>query len=580
MVEAFPDPTGYRSLVDLADRALDRAGSDEVFAFVGDDGALVAWSGEEVRRRSFAAAWRLRALGLGPGDRLLVWSPPGPEVPILYLGALRAGVLVVPLDLRMAPQTIDRIVHLADTGWLALGTGRDAPDPRDVALGQVQVRPVDWLTAAPPRPGPAPDVGGPPDVPFPPDWEARLGDWPAASRETPFLIVFTSGTTGNPKGAVLTHGNLLATVEATDAVIPHQQHRIVSLLPLSHLFGVVELYYGLHGSAPILYVRSRNPRVIFEAIRAHQVTTMVVVPQLLDLFWAALTREVARLHRTASFERARWLGRHLPYAVRRWLFRSLHEQLGGGLTLFICAAAFLPPALQEAWEEIGVVVVQGYGSTECGFATANHPGDHDPGTVGRAMPPARVRIDPADGEVQVAGPTVFQGYWRDPVATAAAFTDDGWYRTGDVGQWNSRGSLVLSGRLKDMIALPNGMKVYPEDIENALRVAGLGDTVVLETAPGRIEAVVLPPGAPALAIAPGAPTPPAKPRSAAEVTALRATVDQAVKAANASLGMHQRVVAWRFWPEPDFPRTHTLKVRRDQVRAWVQTDPQPVPATS
>jgi long-chain acyl-CoA synthetase len=180
----------------------------------------------------------------------------------------------------------------------------------------------------------------------------------------------------------------------------------------------------------------------------------------------------------------------------------------------------------------------------------------------------------------VAGPTVFQGYWRDPVATAAAFTDDGWYRTGDVGQWNSRGSLVLSGRLKDMIALPNGMKVYPEDIENALRVAGLGDTVVLETAPGRIEAVVLPPGAPALAIAPGAPTPPAKPRSAAEVTALRATVDQAVKAANASLGMHQRVVAWRFWPEPDFPRTHTLKVRRDQVRAWVQTDPQPVPATS
>ena len=91
---------------------------------------------------------------------------------------------------------------------------------------------------------------------------------------------------------------------------------------------------------------------------------------------------------------------------------------------------------------------------------------------------------------------------------------------------------------------------------------------------------MLPPGAPALAMAPGAPMPPARPRSAAEVATLRATVDQAVKAANAALGMHQRVVAWRFWPEPDFPRTHTLKVRRDTVRAWVQTDPQPVPATS
>jgi long-chain acyl-CoA synthetase len=195
------------------------------------------------------------------------------------------------------------------------------------------------------------------------------------------------------------------------------------------------------------------------------------------------------------------------------------------------------------------------------------------GTVGRAMPPARVRIDPPSGEVQVAGPTVFQGYWRDPAATAAAFTDDGWYHTGDVGRWDAHGNLILSGRLKDMIALPNGMKVYPEDIENALRVAGLRDTVVVETAPGRIEAVVLPPGAPALA--PGAPTPPAPPRSAEEVAALRATVEAAVKTANASLGMHQRVVAWRFWPEPDFPRTHTLKVRRDAVRAWVQTEPPP-----
>ncbi len=302
---------------------------------------------------------------------------------------------------------------------------------------------------------------------------------------------------------------------------------------------------------------------------------MVVVPQLLDLFWSALMREVTRLGRATSFERGRRIARYLPYPVRRWLFRSLHAQLGGGLTLFICAAAFLPPALQASWEDVGVVVVQGFGSTECGFATANHPGDHDLGTVGRAMPPARVRIDAATGEVQVAGPTVFQGYWRDPAATAAAFTDDGWYHTGDVGRWDAHGNLILSGRLKDMIALPNGMKVYPEDIENALRVAGLRDTVVVETAPGRIEAVVLPPGAPAPALAPGAPTPPAPPRSADEVAAMRATVEAAVKAANASLGMHQRVVAWRFWPEPDFPRTHTLKVRRDAVRAWVQTEPPP-----
>ena len=418
-------------------------------------------------------------------------------------------------------------------------------------------------------------------MPFPPDWEAQLAGWPAATRETPFLIVFTSGTTGNPKGAVLTHGNLLATVEATDAVIPHRQHRIVSLLPLSHLFGVLELYYGLHGSAPILYVRSRNPRVIFEAIRAHRVTTMVVVPQLLDLFWAALTREVARLGRTATFERAPAdrpppalrgppLALPLPPRAARRRADALH------LRRRVPAAG--PPGGLGGHRRGGRagLRVDGVRFRHGEPSRRPRPGHGRPAHAARRA----CGSIPTDGEVQVAGPTVFQGYWRDPAATAAAFTEDGWYRTGDVGQWDSRGSLVLSGRLKDMIALPNGMKVYPEDIENALRVAGLGDTVVLETAPGRIEAVVLPPGAPALAIAPGAPTPPARPRSAAEVTALRATVDQAVKAANASLGMHQRVVAWRFWPEPDFPRTHTLKVRRDQVRAWVQTDPQPAPATS
>lgn len=558
MTTAFTDPRRYGSLLDLVDQALQRASAEAVFAFAGDDGAIGTWSGQMVDRRARAATGRLRALGVAPGDRLLVWSPPGPEVATLYLGALRLGILIVPLDLRMAPETIQRIVHLADTQRLALGAGRDAPDPRELDVPGLEVLSVEALTAEP-EAGESAGAG-----------PAEMTDVPALTRATPFLIVFTSGTTGQPKGVVLTHGNLLATIEATDSVIPHVRHRIVSLLPLSHLFGVLELYYALHGSAPLLYLRSRNPRVIFEALRAHRVTTMVVVPQVLDLFWSALTREVARRGRTASFSRARRLASHLPYVVRRWIFRDLHRQLGGGLDLFICAAAFLPPAVQAGWEEIGVVVVQGYGSTECGFATANHRGDHGLGTVGRPMPPAEVRVDEATGEVQVAGPAVFVGYWRDPAATAAAMTADGWYRTGDVGHWDGHGRLVLSGRMKDMIALPNGMKVYPEDIENALRVAGLRDTVVLETAPGRIEAIVLPPDQPVMpqagSAAPGAA------RSAEEATALRATIEAAVKAANGTLGMHQRVVGWRLWPDADFPRTHTLKVRRDVVRGWAHSD--------
>jgi long-chain acyl-CoA synthetase len=570
MKVTFPDATSYGSLLDLAERAWGRMADTTMLALARDDGTTERWSGGDLERRSRAAAWRLRALGLQPGDRLLTWSPPGPDLPALYLGALRARVLLVPLDLRMAPETVQRIVGLADASWLALGTGRDAPDPRDVDLGGAEVRTVDWLTAEPGAAGGTGPVGGPPDVTFPAAWEASLAGWERPTRESDFVIIFTSGTTGSPKGAVISNGNILGTIEAADRVIPQQVHRIVSLLPLSHLFGVVELFYGMHGSAPILYVRSRNPRVIFQAIREHRVTTMVVVPQVLDLFWSAVTREVDRLGRRAAFDRLRAVARHLPYPARRWLFRSLHAQLGGGLNLFICSAAFLPPELQEGWEDVGVVVMQGYGSSECGFATANSPGEHVAGTVGRPMPPVQVRLDEATGEVQVAGPTVFKGYWRNPEATRAAFTADGWYRSGDVGHWDARGCLVLSGRIKDMIALPNGMKVYPEDIENELRVAGLRDTVVLETSPGRIEAVVLPHDQPVLPQ--GGAIPLARARTQEESAAVRAEIDAAVKAANGALGIHQRVVAWRLWPDADFPRTHTLKVRRDLVRAWVDAD--------
>lgn len=181
----------------------------------------------------------------------------------------------------------------------------------------------------------------------------------------------------------------------------------------------------------------------------------------------------------------------------------------------------------------------------------------------------------ADGEVQFRGPTLFKGYWHAPELTAAAFTDDGWYQTGDIGHLDAAGRLILSGRKRDIIVLPNGFNVYPEDLENALRIAGLRDSVVLETRPGRIEAILLSPlGGPvrvageALGFDPAAPP-----------VELRAQVDAVIKAANATLGPNQRIVGWRLWPESDFPRTHTLKVKRDLVRAWAIVEaPLPVAA--
>jgi len=542
------------TLLDLLAEAVAANGDKIALSLRLDDGTTATWTYRELERRSRLAAWRLRGLGLAAGDRLLTWSPSTPALPAVYFGAMRAGLILVPLDLRMSADAVENVVQVSGARHLVLGTGRDAPDPRDAGLDRFPTTPVDALVEEP-------------DASFPVDWEAQLDAWPAPAPRDVFELVFTSGTTGTPKGVMLAHDNVVAAVESFHRLIPPMEHRIVSLLPLSHLLEQsVGLYYALSVGADILYVRSRNPRVIFDALRDHRVTSMVVVPQVLDLFWSAIEREVARRDRERAFERLRAVARRLPMGLRPILFRSVHQQLGGHFRLFLSAGAFLPPALQQAWEDLGVTVLQGYGATETGTGSCTTLQDHGLGTVGR--PPAGIEMRLADdGEIQFRGPTVFRGYWQNPQATAAAFTPDGWYQTGDIGHLDSAGRLILSGRKKDMIVLPNGFNVYPEDIENALRIAGIRDSVVLETEPGRIEAVVLgsaasPPAAPG-ARAHAAPPDPA---------ALRDRIDGAVKAANGTLGANQRIAGWRLWPDEDFPRTHTLKVKRALIRDWVAAD--------
>jgi long-chain acyl-CoA synthetase len=553
----YPSAATFDSLVDLVDDAAARWPVDRaMLSLRTDEGIDLAWSAAEVRRRGMLAAWRLRATGLQPGERLLTWSPSTPRLPATYVGAMRAGVVIVPLDLRMTKGVIERISARADTVWLAVDDGYDAPDPGEAGLSGFRV-----LTLA--------DLTADPDDSLPDDWQDQVAAWPRPTRESLFEVVFTSGTTADPKGVMLTHGSFLATIEVFEGLIPHRHHRAVSILPLSHLFEQAPvLFYASMLGAEIVYVRSRNPRVIFEALRESRVTTMVLTPQVLELFWGALTREIEKRGQSERFERARRIARRLPYPLRRLLFRKIHAQLGGELRLLVSAGAYLPPDLQTAWEDLGIVGMQGYGSTECGIVTANDERRHPTGVVGRVRPPVEVRLDPESSEIQVRSPSVSTGYWRNEEATRESRTPDGWFRTGDVGRFTPEGDLVLAGRLRDIIVLPNGLNVYPEDVEAALHDHGLAQSVVLETAPGRIEAVVLPPGSQPIIRAEQAPPP----RSPEQEMAVRAEIDRIVAEANRDLSMHQRIAAWRLWPEPDFPRTHTLKIRRNEVREWAGVD--------
>jgi long-chain acyl-CoA synthetase len=565
---ALPDPRTFDSLLDLLDDAAERYHGREQMVLRTDEGRQLPWSARDVQYHSKLVGWRLRQLGLKPGDRLLTWSPSTPALPAVYFGAIRAGAIVVPLDLRMAPDVLQRIARSAGAQWLAMGTGFDAPDAQQGGLEHLNIRTVEWLASPPAHQNAAGTDEGADDVPFPDEWEGQVDKWPRPTRDALFEVIYTSGTTGVPKGVMLNHGTILSTLEAIDKILPSREHRTVSLLPPSHLFEQAPiLMYGTMIGAHIMWVRSRTPRVIFEALREEKVTTMVLVPQLLELFWLGLEREVKRQGKEKLFARSRKVARYLPYWLRRIVFRRIHEQLGGELRLMVSAGAYLPPQLQLDWQSLGIVVLQGYGATECGPAAATRENDHPAGTVGKVTEPVQLRLAERTNEILIGGATVFEGYWQDEAATAAAKTTDGWYRTGDVGRFDKRGNLVLQGRTRNIIVLPNGLNVYPEDIENVLSDVGLEQAVVLETAPGRIEAIVLSPDAPPI-ITPGSPAPP-PPTTDKEVSALRARIEPMIRQANSRLSQYQRIDDFRVWPDADFPRTHTLKIKRSEVQKRV-----------
>lgn len=245
---------------------------------------------------------------------------------------------------------------------------------------------------------------------------------------------------------------------------------------------------------------------------------------------------------------------HLPVSLRRRLFHKVHEAMGGELRMVLCSAAHLSPALQRNWEALGVEVIQGYGSTEAGLVATNLRGQTRPDRVGWWMPPLELRVEP-DGEVVVRGPSVFAGYWEDPESTAAAFTADGWYRTGDYGEIDATGSLRLIGRTRSLIPLANGKNVHPKDVEAALVAAGLVEPVVYDGGSGRI----------CFAYREGA-------AFGDPVDGEAAAVAVVVRVANTRLALHQRIVAHAAFPEADFLRTHTRKVQRSVVAARMRAE--------
>lgn len=509
-----------QTLIDLAEDAAARFGNRPAMTLRAGLRDQV-WSHAKLWQAVQSVAGRLEEKGIGQGDCVLLFAPNSPQYVAGLLGIMLRGAIAVPLDLGSTAEFIGKVAE--DTGAVAL-VG-NAPAGFDKLPCHALAALLD---------GPA---------------LAYAGARPQAKDIAE--IIYTSGTTGNPKGVMLSHANIVASAtSATAMVTPTPDWRLLSLLPLSHMFEqTVGLFGPLMHGALIHYGISRQTAAIGKAMRRYRINVVVAVPQLLSHMLQGIERNVRRNDRGAAWDRAHRIAPHLPMTLRRLLFRQVHARLGGNLECFLCGGAFMPPDTERAWERLGVKVIQGYGATECApLIACNTREDRLPGSVGRPVPGMEVRIA-QDGEIQARGANVFSGYWRNERASTDALVD-GWYCTGDLGEFDAAGRLCIKGRKKDRVVLPSGMNVFLEDIEMALnRQPGvragvavdvkkpngeIGFTAVLLMEEGRADAA-----------------------------------EEAIRLANAELAPHQRLSGVSVWRKDDFPRTAIGKLKRHEVRAWL-----------
>ena len=509
------------TLVDLLREAAERYGERPALLIKPGFRTRI-WSYRDLAELATRVARVLTDQGLERGDRVLIWGVNRPEWAIGFFGAIFAGIVLVPLDMRSAPDLVAKIAARTRAKLVLAST-------QTATLAEVLRLPVVLIESLPDRarnatPLPTPELAG-----------SNLVE-----------VVFTSGTTGEPKGAMLTHANLLANATALRAVFPFQpDERLLSILPLSHMFEqTCGLLAPFMAGGSIVYPVSRQPAVLMRTFREFAVTMLLVVPAGLKLLDSAIARKVDAAGRRASFDRLHRIARYLPRPLKRLLFRQVISQFGGRFRTLAIGAAALDEDLGQRWTDMGFDVLQGYGATELSPAVSfTRPARNRTGTVGQAVPGVEIRIA-EDGEVLVRGASVFAGYWEDADATAAAIDAEAFYHTGDIGQLDAEGFLTLRGRKKDMLAMPDGTKVYPEDIEAVLsHDARLRDATVVGWVPPRGELRV----------------------QAVLLLDDPTQADAVVRDANMHLGAHQQIRGVTVWPDEDFPRTHTLKVKKRLV---------------
>ena len=492
--------------------------------------AVVHWRGLRISRWSYARlascafqfARELEKREISAGDRVLFWGENSPEWIAAFYGCLLRGAIVVPLDLKSAPDFVARVQQQVCAKLLLA----DDSQPR------LNVAHMSFSTLA--------------------DSNHSVEPYAAHTAKPDDLveIVFTSGTTAEPKGVCLTHRNLLANLAPIEKELKKYSRwerlahpvRFLCLLPLSHVFGqLMGIFVPQLMGGEVYFRESYKPSQIIAEIKKQRINVVVTVPRVLETLREKLASEVSAAQLNAADNR--------HFFRNWWAFRKIRRRFGWRLWAFITGGATLEPDTESFWRRLGYAVVQGYGMTEtASLASLSHPFRTRQGSIGKPVAGQELKLSES-GEILVRGANVSPGYWSNGIKPMA--DEQGWIHTGDIGELGPQGNIYFRGRSKDTIVTAAGLKIYPADLENALdRQPEIKASAVIPL-PGSK-------GTEALAVL--------IPHDE------RSDLDSAVKRANDSLAEFQRIRHWVVWTKADFPRTvGTRKIIKGQLAEAIQT---------
>ena len=532
----------------------------------------VSYSYAELRRvAEHLGAW-LQRQGVSAGARCAILANNSPRWVAAYLGVMAAGCVAVPLDTAFKSDQVAKLLKdsgasmlFVDAAHLEVAEAGYSTIDNDVpaTVGRIFVIDVGGPARAFPNMDDVLSQSVPPLLPS------------AATANDIAVLLYTSGTTSDPKGVMLTHGNLKAEADAvfkTIRVTPDDT--LLGVLPLFHaLAQMANLLLPLSIGARVVYLDSLNTTELLRALQERGITMFACVPQFFYLIHERVMKEVQNRGRVARagfrvlLALAR-VGNSVGLNLGKLFFAEVHRRLGTKMRYFITGGSRFDAKIGRDLEDMGFTVLQAYGLTETtGGAVVTPPGENVLGSVGKPLPDNQVRIERAEqhaddgaGEILIHGPIVMKGYYNRPDATAEILRD-GWLHTGDLGYLDSRGNLFVTGRSKDVIVLSNGKNIYPEEIEAHYSQSPLITDICvmgLESRPGeplaeRLHAVIVP-NFDVL--------------RERKVVNAREVIRFDVEGLSAQLPSTKRILSYDIWQE-DLPRTTTRKLKRFEIRRRV-----------